>query len=57
MPPILTDGCRAAAQQAVCQCRRSSSPVAVEENVEGSTGQARVCGVAGRITWWQPGQR
>jgi hypothetical protein len=31
--------------------------VAVEEKVEGSTGQDTVCGVAGRITWWQPGQR
>jgi len=35
-------------QQAECQCRRSSRP---------SSGQATTCGVAGRISWSQPGQR
>ena len=40
-----------AAQQAVCQCRRCSTPLA------SSAGQATTCGVAGRISWSQPGQR
>ena len=44
-----------ACQHGVCQCRRSSSPDA--ENIGATTGHATVCGVAGRITWWQPGQR
>ncbi|CUR56028.1 hypothetical protein NOCA2310123 [metagenome] len=40
----------------MCQWRRSSSPVASRANVEASTGQETMCGVAGLIGWWQPGQ-
>ena len=38
-------------QHGVCQWRRSSAPWAV------SAGHATTCGVAGRISWSQPGQR
>jgi hypothetical protein len=44
-----------ALQHALCQCRRSSRPDS--ENIDGTTGQATVCGVAGRIVWSHPGQR
>lgn len=44
-----------ARQQEVCQCRRSSSPDPTNET--GVTGHATTCGVAGGISWSQPGQR
>ncbi len=40
-----------AAQHGVCQCRRCSRPLGSSE------GQATTCGVAGGISWSQPGHR
>ena len=42
-------------QQDVCQCRRSCEPPPV--SVPPSTGQVTTCGVAGGISWSQPGHR
>ena len=39
-----------ARQQAACQCRRSAASGS-------AAGQATTCGVAGRISWSQPGHR
>ncbi|HEV2638361.1 MAG TPA: class I SAM-dependent methyltransferase [Actinocrinis sp.] len=41
-------------QQGVCQCRRFASP---PEPFSAIAGQATMCGVPGRTSWSQPGQR